>query len=78
MAAQHRFTARGPVAAAAARAAFAADVFQGPVLLALAVAARPLPVTALVKATAVGGIGVVALFALGRLFVGWTRAGRLL
>lgn len=76
--AHRRFRTRGPVAAAAERAAFAAYIAQGPVLLGLAVALRPLPVPALMKAVIVGGVGVVASFALGWLLVCHTRLGRIL
>ena len=76
--AQRRLTSRGPVAHAAGRAAFAAYILQGPVLLGLAVAARPLPVPALVKATIVGAVGVTASFTLAWFLVSRTRLGRIL
>jgi hypothetical protein len=76
--AQRRFHTRGPVAAAAQRSAFAAYIAQGPVLLGLAVALRPLPVPALAKAVVVGAIGVVASFSLGWVLVSRTRLGRIL
>lgn len=76
--AQRRGGTRGPVAAAAARAAFAAYVLQGPVLLGLAVALRPLSASALVKAVTVAGVGVVASFSLGWLLVRHTPLGRVL
>ena len=76
--AQRRLTTRRPVARAAGRAAFAAYILQGPVLLGLAVAARPLAVPALAKATTVGGVGVAASFVLAWLLVSRTRLGRIL
>ena len=76
--AQRRLTSRRPVAHAAARAAFAAYILQGPVLLGLAVAARPLPVPVLVKATIVGAVGVTASFTLAWFLVSRTRLGRIL
>jgi hypothetical protein len=63
--AQRRFHTHGRVAAAVERSAYAPYILQGPVLLGLAVALRPSPVPALVKAVTVGGVGVVASFALG-------------
>jgi hypothetical protein len=76
--AQRRLTARGPVARATGRAAFAAYILQGPVLLGLAIVARPLPAPALAKAVAVGGVGVVMSFALAWLLVSRTSLGRIL
>jgi hypothetical protein len=48
------------------------------VLLALALAARPLALPALVRAPAVGVLGVVASFVLGGLLVNRTPLGRAL
>jgi hypothetical protein len=76
--AQRRFRTHGRVAAVVERSAFAAYIVQGPVLLGLAVALRPLPVPALVKAVTVGGVGVGASFALGWLLVSHTPLGRIL
>jgi len=76
--AQRRLGTRRPVAASAERAAFAAYIVQGPVLLGLAVALRAMPVPALVKAVTVGGVGVVASFSLGWLLVSRTWLGRIL
>ncbi|PXY27735.1 hypothetical protein BAY60_15225 [Prauserella muralis] len=67
--AQRAFTTPGPLARAATRSSFAAFVLQGPVLLALAVAARPLPWPAEVKAPLLLVCGIVGCFALGRLLV---------
>ena len=58
------------------RAAFAAFVLQGPVLLTLATAARPLPWPAEAKAPLVGLAAVVACFALGHLLVTRTALRR--
>jgi hypothetical protein len=52
-----------------ARAAFAAFLVQGPVLIGLAVLLRPLPVSAGVKALTVAVLGVTLSFWLGRLLV---------
>ena len=67
--AQRRLTAEGPVIRAAGRAAFPAFVLQGPVLLGLAVALRPVPATAVVKGLVVGVLGILLSFALGWLVV---------
>lgn len=61
-----------------ARAAYLAFILQGPVLLALATAARPLPVPAELKAVLVAAAGVVGCFGLGGLLVTRTRLGRVL
>ena len=53
--AQRRLGTRRPVAAAAERAAFAAYIVQGPVLLGLAVALRAMPVPALEQYVLVEG-----------------------
>jgi hypothetical protein len=63
--AQRRLTHDGPLASACARGAFAAFVLQAPVLLALAVAARPLNVPVEVKSFLVAGLGVLVSFWLG-------------
>jgi hypothetical protein len=76
--AQRRFGTRSLVTAVAERAAFAAYIVQGPVLLGLAVALRPLPVPALMKAATVGAVGVAASFSLGWLLVSRTRLSRIL
>jgi hypothetical protein len=76
--AQRKLTHRGPLASACARGAFAAFVLQAPVLLALAVAARPLALPVEVKAFLVGGLGVVLSFWLGWLAVTRTPLRRLL
>jgi hypothetical protein len=66
-AARRHLSGHGPLATAAAQAAYAAYLLQGPVLLALALAARPLALPALVKAPAVGVLGELrALVARGR------------
>ncbi|MFI9818553.1 acyltransferase family protein [Saccharothrix variisporea] len=74
--AQRRLTAGGPFAGALARSAFAAFVLQGPVLVLLAVAARPVPLPAEVKAFAVALAGVAVSFGVGRLVTAHTRLGR--
>ncbi len=64
----HRGLGTGPRAAALARAAFPAFVVQGPVLMGLAVLARPLAVPAGVKAPLVGALALVVCFGIGRAF----------
>lgn len=64
--AEHRLDRGGARSAAWARAAFAAFVIQGPVLMLLATTARLLPLPAEVKAPLVALAGVVACFWLGR------------
>ena len=61
-----------------ARGAYGAFVVQGPVLIALALALRPLALPAEVKALAVAAAGVGASFALAWLLVTHTRLGRIL
>jgi hypothetical protein len=58
------WTGRGP---ALARSAYGAFVLAGPVLIGLALAMRPVPVPAVVKATTVAVGGLVLSFALARL-----------
>lgn len=74
--AQRRLTPTTPRSARWTRAAFAAFVLQGPVLMLLAVTARPLPLPAEVKAPLVGVAGVIGCFWLGDLLVTRTRLGR--
>jgi hypothetical protein len=76
--AQRHLTARPPILAAADRGAYAAYVLQGPVLLSLAIAARPLPLPALGKALLVGCLAVVASFWLAWVVVERTILGRIL
>lgn len=76
--AQRRLRNGGRLSVACGRAAFAAFVLQGPVLLTLAIAARPLPLPAEAKALVVGGFAVPACFWLGWLIIERTRLGRLL
>lgn len=76
--AQRRLTRDGPLAAALGRGAFAAFVIQGPVLIVLAVAARPLPFPAEVKAFLVAAIAISASFWVGWLLATRTRLGRFL
>lgn len=76
--AQRVLVHRGRFTATCARAAYAAFVLQGPVLLALATAARPLAVGAEVKAPLVGAAAVAVSFGVGLLLVERTPLGRLL
>jgi len=76
--AQRLLTATTPRSARWTRAAFAAFVLQGPVLLLSALAVRPLPLPAEAKAVLVGVAGVAGSFWLGGLLVTRTRLGRLL
>jgi hypothetical protein len=63
--AQRGFTWHGPLAQTLSRGAFVAFVLQGPVLITLAVAARPLPLPAEAKAVLVGAAGIALCFWLG-------------
>lgn len=76
--AQQWLTRRGTVRENAIRSAFAAFVLQGPVLIMLAIALRPMPAPAEVKAPLVGAIGIVACFGLGWILISRTKLGRLL
>lgn len=76
--AQRVLVHRGRFATACTRAAYAAFVLQGPVLLALATALRPLAVAAEVKAPLVGVVAVAVSFGIGWLLVERTPLGRLL
>jgi hypothetical protein len=67
--AQRHLARRLPRGAAAARSAYGAFMLQGLVLFALAVAVRPLPLAAEVKALLVAGAGVAASFGLAWLLV---------
>lgn len=63
--AQRGFTWHGPFAQTLSRGAFVAFVLQGPVLITLAVAARPMPLPAEAKAVLVGAAGIALCFWLG-------------
>ncbi|WP_033440514.1 acyltransferase family protein [Saccharothrix sp. NRRL B-16314] len=76
--AQRRLTRDGPLAVALSRGAFAAFFIQGPVLIVLAVAARPLPFPAEVKAFLVAAIAILVSFGVGWLLATRTRLGRFL
>lgn len=76
--AQRRLTGGGTLSRAWGRSAYAAFVLQGPVLLSLAIAVRPLAVPAELKALTVGVLGVVGCFWLGSLAVERTSLGRLM
>ncbi|MFI7675931.1 acyltransferase [Actinophytocola sp. NPDC049390] len=65
--AQRRFTWSGPLATACARGAFPAFVLQGPVLLLLAIALRPLAIPAEVKAPLLLVVALATSFWLGNL-----------
>jgi peptidoglycan/LPS O-acetylase OafA/YrhL len=75
--AQRRLRADGRLSAACGRSSYAAFMLQVPVLLTLAMAARPLPWSAGAKATLVAGLAVPACFGLGWLLVR-TRSGCIL
>lgn len=64
--AERRWRDRAPETAGWARGAFAAFVIQGPVLMVLASAARPLDLPAELKAPLVAALGITACFWLGR------------
>ena len=76
--AQRRLTGRGRLATGCARGAYAAFILQGPVLLGLALAARPLAMSVEVKAFLVAAAGVAATFWLGWVLVTHTALGRIL
>lgn len=76
--AQRRLTHGGRLSTACGRAAFAAFVLQAPVLLTLAIAARPIDLPAEGKAVLVGALAVPACFALGRLLIDRTALRRIL
>jgi hypothetical protein len=76
--AQRHAGRRGRLAHALARSAYGAFVVQGPVLIGLALALRPLAVPAEIKALAVAAAGVAGCFALAWLVVTRTRLGRIL
>ncbi|WP_051399993.1 acyltransferase family protein [Haloechinothrix halophila] len=76
--AQQRLIRGGKVRDSAIRSSFAAFVLQGPVLIMLAIALRPMPAPAEVKAPLVGAIGIVACFGLGWILISRTKLGRLL
>ena len=60
-----------------ARSSFAAFILQGPVLIVLAVAMRPLPLPAEVKAPVLAAAAIAGCFFLGWLLVARTRVGRI-
>jgi hypothetical protein len=76
--AQRHAGPRGRLAHALARSAYGAFLLQGPVLIALALALRPLVVPAEVKALAVAAAGVAGSFGLAWLLITRTRLGRIL
>ncbi|MPY81267.1 MAG: acyltransferase family protein [Actinophytocola sp.] len=76
--AQQRLVGGGKVRDSAIRSSFAAFVLQGPVLIMLAIALRPMPGPAELKAPLVGAIGIVACFGLGWILISRTKLGRLL
>ncbi|QQQ79671.1 acyltransferase [Saccharothrix sp. 6-C] len=76
--AQRRLTRDGPPAVALSRGAFAAFFIQGPVLVVLAVAARPLPFPAEAKAFLLAAVAIAGSFGAGRLLTARTRVGRFL
>ncbi|SFR28259.1 Acyltransferase family protein [Lentzea waywayandensis] len=63
--AQRRLTRQGPFAEGLARSAYVAFVVQGPILLSLATALRPLHLPAEVKAPLVGAGAIALSFAIG-------------
>jgi hypothetical protein len=74
---QRRLSGGGRLWESWGRGAFIAYVAQGPVLLTLAIAARPFDIPAEAKAFLVGALGVTASFGLGWLLVDRSRRGRL-
>lgn len=75
--AQRTFSGRGRIATSAARSSFAAFILQGPVLIALSVALRPMDAPAEVKAPLVAALAIMICFGLGWIAVNRTRLGRL-
>ncbi|SCL29637.1 Acyltransferase family protein [Micromonospora rhizosphaerae] len=73
--AQRRLLTSSRLLMACGRAAYAAFALQGPVLLTLAIAARPLPLPAEAKALVVGALAVPACFWIGWLIIEGTRRG---
>ncbi|MFI6095409.1 acyltransferase [Lentzea sp. NPDC051213] len=63
--AQRRLTGQGPFTEGLARSAYVAFVVQGPILLCLATALRPLDLPAELKAPLVGAGAIVVSFAIG-------------
>jgi hypothetical protein len=76
--AQRHVGRRGRLAHALARSAYGAFLVQGPVLIGLALALRPMAVPAEIKALAVAAAGVAGSFTLAWLVVTQTRLGRIL
>jgi hypothetical protein len=76
--AQRHLDATGPLRRAAARSSYLAFMLQGPVLVALALALRPVGASGDVKALVVAALGVVGSFALAWVLVTRTRLGRVL
>jgi len=74
---QRRLSADHPVWHRLRRCSFAAFILQGPVLIMLAVALRPIGVPAELKALVVLAGGLFACFTLGWLLVTRTRLGRI-
>lgn len=75
--AQRHLGTRRPFWHKLARSSFAAFILQGPVLILIAVAIRPFPLPAEVKAPTLMAAGLVACFGLGWLLVTKTRVGRI-
>jgi fucose 4-O-acetylase-like acetyltransferase len=76
--AQRHLDTTSPLRRAAARSSYLAFMLQGPVLVALALAIRPIGATGDVKALVVAALGVVGSFALAWVLVTHTRLGRVL
>lgn len=76
--AQRRLTHTGPLATSWARSSYTAFILQGPVLLAAAIALRPLPAPAEVKAFLVAGAAITVSFWLANVLVSHTRLSRIL
>jgi len=75
---QHLSRAPGPRGRALARSAFAAFILQGPVLIGLMLALRPVSLPAEIKALVVAPAGVTISFAAAWLLVSRTPIGRIL
>jgi acyltransferase-like protein len=77
-AAQRRFTATSQITRAGNRGAYDAYLLQAPILFGFAIAARPLPAPAEIKAILVAVTSITACFTIGWLLVDRTRFGRVL
>ena len=76
--AQRRLTSDAPILVASARGAYAAFIFQVPVLIGLEIAARSVPLPGFAKGVVVGALAIAGSFLLGWLLAGRTKLGKIL